>query len=303
MNITRHTKYLTLIAAAFAFSFGIANAQQNFDKVEIKTEQLSPTTYVLFGAGGNIGVSVGEDALFIIDDQYAPLSAKILAALKKISDKPVKFVLNTHWHGDHTGGNENMGKAGALIVAHDNVRKRMSTEQFIALFKSKVPPSPKDALPVVTFSSDVTFHLNGDEIFGFHVPKAHTDGDTIIHFKKSNVVHMGDTFFNGLYPFIDVSSGGNPDGVIAAADRVLALSNDATKIIPGHGPVCSKADLKVYRDMLATVTGRIKALIKDGKKIDEIKAAKPTAEFDEKWGRAFLPPSSFIDMLVAAYSQ
>ncbi len=296
------SKLIPAVLATCAMLSGAAQAQQNFDKVEIKTEKLSPTTYVLFGAGGNIGVSVGEDALFIIDDQYAPLTPKIQAALKLISDKPVKFVLNTHWHGDHTGGNESMGKAGALIVAHDNVRKRLSTEQFIALFKSKVPPSPKDALPVVTFSSDVTFHLNGDEIHGFHVPKAHTDGDTIVHFRKSNVIHMGDTFFNGLYPFIDVSSGGNPDGVIAAADRVLALSNDATKIIPGHGPVCSKADLKVYRDMLSTVTGRVKALLKQGKTADEIKAAKPSAEFDEKWGKAFLPPSSFIDSLIAAYS-
>ena len=301
--MTRLTIFFHAVASlVMVFGAAAAQAQQNFDKVEIKIEKLSPTTYVLFGAGGNIGVSVGDDALFIIDDQYAPVTPKILAALKTISDKPVKFVLKTHWHGDHTGGNENMGKAGALIVAHDNVRKRMSSEQFIALFKSKVAPAPKAALPVVTFSSDVTFHLNGDEIFGFHVAKAHTDGDTIVHFKNSNVIHMGDTFFNGLYPFIDVSSGGHPDGVIAVADRVLAIANDTTKIIPGHGPVCTKADLKVYRDMLATVSGRIKALVKAGKTPDEIKAAKPTAEFDEKWGRAFLPPASFIDMLIAAYS-
>ena len=281
---------------------GPVQAQQNFDKVEIKTEKLSPTTYVLFGAGGNIGVSVGDDALFIIDDQYAPVSAKIVAALKQISDKPIKFVLNTHWHGDHTGGNENMGNAGALIVAHDNVRKRMSTEQFIALFKSKVAPSPKAALPVVTFSTDVTFHLNGDEVYGFHVPKAHTDGDVIVQFRKSNVIHMGDVFFNGWYPFIDASSGGTPEGVIAAADRVLALSDDNTKIIPGHGPVCNKADLKNYRDMLSTVTGRVKALMKEGKKLEEIKAANPSKEFDEKWGKQFITPNAFMEMLFAIYS-
>ena len=287
---------------ACALLIGGAQAQQNFDKVEIKTEKLSPTTFVLFGAGGNVGVSVGEDALFIIDDQYAPVSPKILAALKQLSDKPIKFVLNTHWHGDHTGGNENMGKGGALIVAHDNVRKRMSTEQFIALFKSKVPPSPKVALPVVTFSTDVTFHINGDEVYGFHVPKAHTDGDTVVHFKKSNVIHMGDVFFNGWYPFIDVSSGGSPEGVIAAADRVLAMSDDNTKIIPGHGPVAGKGDLKAYRDMLASVSGRVKALMKEGKKLDEIKAAKPSAEFDEKWGKAFIKADAFIEMLFAIYS-
>ena len=290
------------VFVACAVLIGGAQAQQNFDKVEIKTEKLSPTTFVLFGAGGNVGVSVGEDALFIIDDQYAPLSPKILAALKQLSDKPIKFVLNTHWHGDHTGGNENMGKGGALIVAHDNVRKRMSTEQFIALFKSKVPPSPKVALPVVTFSTDVTFHINGDEVYGFHVPKAHTDGDTVVHFKKSNVIHMGDVFFNGWYPFIDVSSGGSPEGVIAAADRVLAMSDDNTKIIPGHGPVAGKGDLKAYRDMLASVSGRVKALMKEGKKLDEIKAAKPSAEFDEKWGKAFIKADAFIEMLFAIYS-
>ena len=290
------------VFVACALLIGGAQAQQNFDKVEIKTEKLSPTTFVLFGAGGNVGVSVGEDALFIIDDQYAPLSPKILAALKQLSDKPIKFVLNTHWHGDHTGGNENMGKGGALIVAHDNVRKRMSTEQFIALFKSKVPPSPKVALPVVTFSTDVTFHINGDEVYGFHVPKAHTDGDTVVHFKKSNVIHMGDVFFNGWYPFIDVSSGGSPEGVIAAVDRVLAMSDDNTKIIPGHGPVSGKGDLKAYRDMLATVSGRVKALMKEGKKLDEIKAAKPSAEFDEKWGKAFIKTDAFIEMLFAIYS-
>ena len=158
-------------------------------------------------------------------------------------------------------------------MAHENVRKRMSSEQFIQLFKSQVAASPKVALPVVTFTSDITFHLNGDEVFVFHVPKAHTDGDAVVHFKNSNVIHMGDTFFNGLYPFIDSSSGGNPDGVINAADRVLALIDDKTRIIPGHGPVSTKADLKAYRDMLFTVNSRVKAMMKDGKKLDDILAA------------------------------
>ena len=300
--MTHHTILIRSMFVVCALLMGNASAQQNFDKVEIKTEKLSPTTYVLFGAGGNIGVCAGEDALFIIDDQYAPVNPKIVAALKLISDKPVKFVLNTHWHGDHTGGNEIMGKAGGLIVAHDNVRKRMSAEQFIALFKSKVPASPKAALPVVTFSTDVTFHINGDEVYGFHVPKAHTDGDTVVHFRKSNVIHMGDTFFNGFYPFIDGSSGGTPEGVIAAADRALAIADDNTKIIPGHGPVSNKAELKNYRDMLSTITARVKALMKEGKKVEEVRAANPSAEFDEKWGKGFISPRGFIEMLVAIYS-
>ena len=287
---------VALFAALFATT---ASAQQNFDKVEIKTQKINDTTYMLLGAGGNMGLSVGEDAVFLIDDQYAPLTAKILAAIKALTPKPVSFVMNTHWHGDHAGGNVNMGKAGAMIVAHDNVRKRLSSEQFNELFKSTTPAMAKAGLPVVSFSQDVTFHLNGEEIFAFHVPKAHTDGDAIIHFRKGNIIHMGDTYFNGLYPFIDSSSGGTADGAIAAADRVLALADDNTKIIPGHGPMSNKAELKVYREMLATVTARLKALLKDGKKLDEILAAKPTADFDERWGKGFLPPAKFIEIVVS----
>ncbi len=291
------------IATTFAsLALALPAAAQDFSKAEIKAEKLSPTTYVLYGVGGNIGLSIGDDSTFVIDDQFAPLTEKITAAIKALTLKPVQFVLNTHWHGDHSGGNENFGKAGSLIVAHENVRKRMSSDQFIQLLKSKVAASPKVALPVVTFTRDMTFHLNGDEIHAFHVANAHTDGDAIVHFKNSNVIHMGDTFFNGLYPFIDSSSGGNPDGVINAADRVLALANDNTKIIPGHGPVCNKADLKIYRDLLATVNGRVKAMLKDGKKLADILAANPSAEYDEKWGKAFISPGRFIEMIVIAHS-
>ena len=287
-----------LLLIALAFVCSAAFAQQNFDKVEIKTQKLNDSTYMLVGAGGNMGLSVGEDAVFLIDDQYAPLTPKILAAIKALTQKPVTFVINTHWHGDHAGGNVNMGKAGALIIAHDNVRKRLSSDQFNELFKSSTPPMAKAGLPVVSFSQDVTFHLNGEEILAFHVPRAHTDGDAIIHFRKGNVIHTGDTYFNGLYPFIDSSSGGTPDGVIAAADRILAIADYNTKIIPGHGPLSNKAELKVYREMLATVTGRIRALLQQGKKLDDILAAKPTADFDERWGKGFLPPPKFVEMIV-----
>ena len=290
-----------LIAPAFALAFFSASvyAQQNFDKVEIKTQKLNDTTYMLTGAGGNMGLSIGDDAVFLIDDQYAPLTPKILAAIKALTPKPVKFLINTHWHGDHTGGNVNMGQAGALIFAQDNVRKRMSSDQFNEFFKSKTPATAKAGLPVVSFSQDITFHLNGDEIFAFHVPRAHTDGDAIIHFRKGNIVHTGDTYFNGMYPFIDFSSGGTPDGVIAAADRVLAIADDNTKIIPGHGPLSNKAELKTYRDMLATATSRIKALLAQGKTLEEILAAKPTAEFDERWGKGFVAAPKFVELMVA----
>jgi glyoxylase-like metal-dependent hydrolase (beta-lactamase superfamily II) len=205
--------------------------------------------------------------------------------------------VNTHWHFDHTGGNENFGKAGAIIVAHDNVRKRMNSEQFIEFLRMTEKPSPKGALPVVTFPAAITFHLNGDEMRVIHVPRAHTDGDSIVHFVKSDVIHMGDTYFNGMYPFIDTSSGGTVDGVIAACDRALALGSDSARIIPGHGPLSNKAELRVYRDMLATVSGRVKKLIDEGKKLEEITAAGVSNDYDEKWGKGFIPAAKFAEMI------
>src|SRR6185503_16843742 len=253
-----------------------ALAQQDFSKVEIKAEKLSDTVYMLTGAGGNIGLSVGEEAVFMVDDQFAPLTPKIREAIAKLTPKPVTFLVNTHWHFDHTGGNENFGKAGALIVAHENVRKRMSVESFIEFLGMKFKAEPRQALPVVTFTRDVTFHLNGEELYVAHVPAAHTDGDAIVHFRKSDVVHMGDAFFNRLYPFIDTSSGGTVEGVIAAADRVLQGSTERTRIIPGHGPLASRADLQAYRDMLSAVSGRIREHVRAKRTLEEVQASKPT---------------------------
>ena len=270
---------------------------QDFTGVEITVKELRGSVRMLTGAGGNLGVSAGEDGVFLIDDQFAPLTDKITAAIKTFSDEPVRFVLNTHWHGDHTGGNENLGKAGAVIVAHENVRKRMSAEQFIEGLGRKVPAAPKDALPVVTFAESVTFHLNGETIAVTHVDPAHTDGDSTVHFKDANVIHTGDLFFNGLYPFIDVSSGGGIDGVIAAADTVIALCDDETQIIPGHGPLATKADYVTYRDVLTKIRDNVKKLIDAGKTQDEVIAAKPTAEFDEKWGQGFMRPDVFVSIV------
>ena len=293
---------LRQLAISFLAALALTQAAlaQDFSKVEIKTHKLSDTLYMLVGAGGNLGVSIGDDAVFVIDDQYAPLVPKIQAAIAALSPKPVRFVLNTHFHGDHTGGNEALGQAGALIVAHDNVRRRMNSEQFISFVSARVPPSPKAALPVVTVPGEIRFHLNGDEIHAFHVPRAHTDGDLIVHFSKGDVVHMGDVYFRGMYPFIDTSSGGTADGVIAAADRVLAMSTDKTRIIPGHGPLASKADLQAYRDMLATVTQRIKTLRRDGKSDEQIRAAAPSADFDAAWGGGFIKPERFVQMMLDA---
>ena len=284
----------TLLAALVALP---ALAQQDFSKVEVKATKLTDTTYMLTGAGGNLGLSVGDDAVFLIDDQYAPLTERINAAIKAITPKPVRFVLNTHWHFDHTGGNENFGKAGVLIVAHENVRKRMDSEQFIEFLRMNTPRSPKASLPVVTFNGAVSFHLNGDEIRAIHMPRAHTDGDSVVHFLKSDVVHMGDIYFNGMYPFIDTSSGGTIDGVVAACDQVLGIITDATKVIPGHGPLSNKAELKAYRDMLAAASSRIRKLIAEGKKLEEITAAGVMKDYDEKWGKGFIKAEKFTEMV------
>ncbi len=285
---------LTLAAAAPAM------AQTDFSKVEIKATQLTPSTYMLTGAGGNIGLSVGEDAVFIIDDQFAPLAPKIKAAIAAITPRPVKFVLNTHFHFDHTGGNEALGQQGALIVAHDNVRKRMSSEQLMSFIGAKQAASAKVGLPVITVASEISFHINGDTVEAFHVARAHTDGDMIVHFKQSDVVHMGDTFFNGFYPFIDSANGGTADGFVAAHDRVLARISDSTKIIPGHGPLATKKDLQTQRDILATVTQRIKDLRKAGKSDADIVAAKPAAEFDAVYGKGFIGADRFVQMMLGA---
>jgi len=289
-----------VLAAALALGTLLASpvrAQQDFSSVRIEPEKVADGIYVLKGAGGNIGLSVGEDGAFMIDDQFAPLSEKILAAVKAITAEPLRFVVNTHWHGDHTGGNESMGKAGALLVAHENVRRRMSAEQFNATFDRTTPPSPPGALPVVTFTDALTFHWNGQTIRVFHVDPAHTDGDSIIHFVEADVLHMGDLFFNGSYPYIDVSSGGRIGGVVSAAERVLKAAGDRTRLIPGHGPVGTKADLEAYRDVVATVGDRVAALKAQGRSREEVVAAKPTAELDAKWGQGFMKPDVWVGLV------
>jgi cyclase len=290
------TRTLTALACV-AIAFGSAALAQDLSKVEIKTTKLSETTYMMQGAGGNLGLSIGEDAVFLIDDELEGLSPKVAAAIAKLTAKPVKFILNTHWHYDHVGGNARFGKAGAIIVAHENVRKRMSSEQFIEFMRTTVPATPKAALPVMTFVGAVSFHLNGDEMRAIHVARAHTDGDAIVHFLKSDVIHMGDVYFNGLYPFIDTSSGGSIDGTIAACDQVLGIATDKTRIIPGHGPLSDKAGLQAYRDMLATVAARIKKMIAEGRKLEDIAASKVTADFDDKWGKGFILPHKFAEMV------
>jgi len=256
---------------------------QNFDTVQVTSTRLADNVHMLVGSGGNIGLMVGSDAVFVVDDQFAPLTPKILAAIKAITPQPVRFVLNTHWHFDHTGGNENMGQAGALIFAHENVRKRMSTDQFIEAFKLKQPASPRGALPVVTFTDTVSFHLNGDSVVVFHVAPAHTDGDAMVIFTKANVVHTGDVFVSAGFPFVDRSSGGTIHGIIAATERLLTVTDAQTKIMPGHGPLADRTRLKAYHDMLVVMRDRMRKEIAAKHTVDQVLASKITAEYDTEW--------------------
>lgn len=283
-----------LFTMAFLSFVGVAQANPNLEKVRITNQKVRGTVYMLQGSGGNIGVSAGSDGVFLIDDQFAPLHDKIVAEIRKnISKKTIRFVINTHWHGDHTGGNELFGKKGVDIIAHENVRKRMSVRNIMKVIGRDTPPSPKGALPTVTFPNRMTLHLNGDEAEIIHFKNAHTDGDAIIHFKKANVIHMGDIFFNGFYPFIDVDSGGSLEGITAAVRGVLKLANNKTLIIPGHGPLATKVDLEVYLKMLTQVNLNIAKLVKDGKSEEEVLQAEPLKPLDEKWGNGFMNPETF----------
>lgn len=263
----------------------------------IRASDLGGGIHVLYGQGGNLALSIGSDGSFLVDDQYAPATEAIRAAIKQIGGDDPRFVINTHWHGDHTGGNENFDKLGSVIIAHDQVRERMSTEQFIVALDWKVPPSPAGALPVITFDSELSLHLNGQDTRIIHVAHAHTDGDAIVHFEGANVLHMGDVYFNGLYPFIDLSSGGSIGGMIAAVDKGLSLCDDQTQVIPGHGPVTDKAGLSAYRDLLVSWRDAVKAHKDAGRSLEETIAARPTAATDEALGGAFIKPHQLVQFI------
>lgn len=260
---------------------------------EIRVERIAPGIAVLFGRGGNIGLSYGADGNILIDDQYAPATARVVAAVATLDPDPIRYVINTHWHGDHTGGNENLGRAGTVIVAHDNVRLRMSMAQIVR--GDAVLASPAGALPVITFSENLTFHLNGDDIRAIHVDNAHTDGDSLIYWTRANVLHMGDTYFNGMLPFIDVDSGGSIDGAIVAVETGLALANEETRIIPGHGPMARRADLIRYRDMLVDLRSRVGQGIAAGRTLDQIKAERHADGYGPPNG--FISPDSLIETI------
>ena len=269
-------KALQLIFIIFFFSSLNLISQEK--EVKITTEKLTDRVYVLKGQGGNIGLFIGDDCVFMIDDQFAPLSKKIQAAIKTITDKPVTYLINTHWHGDHTGGNANFQKEGAIIVSHENVRKRMSVDQIVR--GEKRLASPEEALPVITFSEDMQFYMNEEPILITHVHNAHTDGDVLVYFVNSNVLHVGDAYFQGKFPYIDIDSGGSIDGYIKGIKTIMRITDTTTKIIPGHGKVTTKEELKEYLDMLEDLKTQIFKEIEKGASLKDV---KNNAKITEKY--------------------
>ncbi len=294
--LSRTIKLLT-IGIPLLFSFTALRAQE---EVKITALPVTDNIFMLTGQGGNIGLFLGKDGTFIVDDQFAPLTEKIIAAIKSVGGDTPRFLLNTHFHGDHTGGNENLGKAGTLIFSHDNVRERLVNGSVIKEFGMKAPPAKNVALPVVTFSDNMHFHINNDSVQAIHVSNAHTDGDSIIHFKKANVVHTGDIFFNGFYPFIDGAHGGSLKGTIAAVDVILGITDASSKIIPGHGPLGDKAQLQAYRDMLANAYTRLLKLKNEGVSVEDAIALDPLKDLEAQWGGGIFTGEKWIEIIYPA---
>src|SRR5690348_9577967 len=288
-----NVKKFLLLTVSLLFAVSAHAQQTDYSKVEVKATKVAGNVYMLEGAGGNIGVSVGDDGILIVDDQFAPLADKIRAALKGIADKKLKFILNTHWHGDHTGGNVAFGPE-ATIIAHDNVRKRLATEQKV--LGQTTPASPKEALPVITFDQSLSVHFNGEDIRAIHFPHGHTDGDSVIFFSASNVVHLGDDFFAGRFPFVDLESGGSVEGLITNIAALLEKIPAGAKLIPGHGPISTLDDLKAYHRMLVETTSIVRQKIAAGKTLTQIKSESLPAEWNS-WGAGFIKTDMWLELV------
>ena len=296
------TNFFVLAVLILCLCVPTSYAQTDWSKIEIKATKVAGNVYMLEGGGGNIGVSVGPDGILIVDDQFAPLADKIKAALKTLGEGKLKFVLNTHYHGDHTGGNVVFGP-DALIIAHANVRKRLSTEQVSKFFNRTTPASPKEALPVITFEQAVSIFFNGEEIKVIHFPKAHTDGDSVIFFPTSNVVHMGDNFFNGRFPVVDLEAGGDVLGMTqVVGDLASRLEKvPGVKIIPGHGALTDVEGLKAFHRMLLETTDIVRKRMAAGKTLDQIKAEGLPEEW-KTWGSGFINTHRWIELIYNSLS-
>ena len=282
-----------IIIVVLLFASCLTVTAQNFDTINIKTTKVAGSVYMLEGSGGNIGVLIGNDGVILIDDQFAPLSEKIKKAIAAISDKPIRFIINTHFHGDHSDGNKIFGSEGSIIVAHENVRKRLSTDYLFEAFKQEQKAMSYEGLPKITFAESLTFNMNGETVQVIHIKNAHTDGDAAIYFKESNVLHTGDAFVRYGLPFIDDGGGGTIDGMIKGADQMLKMINDETKIIPGHGQISNKKDLLDYKNKLQTIRNRIADGIKAGKTVDQIISSDPTKEFKTGFDKVFFVQSVY----------
>jgi cyclase len=286
----------SLVIVMVYMSFLYAQEQA---EIQVGAEKLAKKLYMIWDSGGkgNTVVLTGDDGVLMIDTKAEDSVDKLLGKIAELSEKPIRFVIITHSHFDHVGGNEKVAKTGTTIFAHENVRKHMSIEHDMKMLNIKVPPAPEIARPLVTFTKEITFHLNGEDVEVFHMEPGHTDGDAVIYFQKANVIHMGDLYFEGLYPYIGIYSGGSINGMIKVINQILPMIDENTKVVPGHGPLSNKAQLQKYVSMLTAVRNNVRRLIQEGKTMEEVVAAKPTQAFDEKWGKGFLPPDQFAKLV------
>lgn len=278
--------------------FAVQAFGQNLEEMEFSQQEVAPGLYMLqHMAGGNIGLLVGEDGVLMIDDHISQVSEKLKAAVAEVTDQPIKFLVNTHWHFDHTGNNAVYGVEGSIIVAHDNVRYRLKNGQQSSAFGRPVPPAPQEALPVITFDEGLSFHLNDETVEVLHPPPAHTDGDAVVYFKNANVAHLGDMYWNGFYPLVDGTSGGSLPGMIAGIEAALKRVNADTKIIPGHGMLSNRAQLENFLQMLKTSKVRVGKLKDAGNTLEEVVAAAPLKDLDATWGQGFIKPELWLTIV------
>jgi glyoxylase-like metal-dependent hydrolase (beta-lactamase superfamily II) len=293
-NLTLYSLLVTLGSSIVLLS--LSNLDTTYaSHLDINTTKLTDNMYVIYGAGGNVIVSIGIDGIIMVDDQYAPVTEKMKSVIAELSDQPIKFVINTHWHPDHVGGNENLGESGAIIVSHDNVRKRLGNNQFFEFINKTIPALSKKGLPIITFSENMILYQNEEEIKITHLDMGHTDGDAAVFFIKNNVIHVGDDFSDRSYPFIDLSGGGSIDGLISSLQTILSMINNETKVVGGHSGISNQTKVKDYLNMLIDIRDHIKQMIQEDKSLDEIILSKPTSKYDViYYDYSFIKPKDFV---------